>query len=72
MCCMRFPQLLVILGWCVLRYFVMKNFRFNVYCQAFPPANTIFAGIRVLLLVGILHVLIAQTFLTVDTGPSGG
>ena len=72
MCCMRFPHLLVILGWCVPGYFVMENFRFNIYYQAFPPANTIFAGIGVLLLVGVLHVLIAQTFLTVDTAAPGG
>ena len=46
----------------------MENFRFNIYYQAFPPANAIFAGIGVLLLVGILHVSLAQTILTVDTG----
>ena len=46
----------------------MENLRFNIYFQAFPPADAIFAGIGVLLLVGILHVSLAQTNLTVDTG----
>jgi hypothetical protein len=39
----------------------VENFRFNIYFQAFPPANVIFAGIDVLLLVGIPHALLAQT-----------
>ena len=42
----------------------MENLRFNIYFQALPPANAIFAGIGVLLLVGILHVSLAQTILT--------
>jgi hypothetical protein len=42
----------------------MENFRFNIYFQAFPPANAIFAGIGVFLSVGILHVSLAQTILT--------
>jgi hypothetical protein len=49
----------------------MDNFRFNIYYQAStasPPTNAIFAGIGVLLLVGILHVSLAQATLTVDTG----
>jgi hypothetical protein len=33
--------------------FVLENFRFIIYFQAFPPANVVFAGIGVLLLVGI-------------------
>jgi hypothetical protein len=37
------------------------DFRFNIYYQAFRPANAIFAGISVLLLVGILYVSLAQT-----------
>jgi len=45
------------------------EFRFNIYYQAFPPANAIFAGINVLLLVSILYVSLPQTILTVDTGP---
>ena len=45
------------------------EFRFNIHYQAFPPANAIFAGISVLLLVSILHVSLPQTILTVDTGP---
>jgi hypothetical protein len=48
------------LGW-----FVVECFRFNVvYDQAFPVANSIFAGIGVLLLVCILHLSPAQTILT--------
>jgi hypothetical protein len=46
----------------------VENFCFNIYYQAFPPANAIFAGIGVLLLVGILHTSLAQTILTIDTG----
>jgi hypothetical protein len=46
----------------------LENFRLNIYFQAFAPANAIFAGMGVLLLVGILHVSHAQTILTVDTG----
>jgi hypothetical protein len=45
----------------------MENFRFNIYYQAFPPANAIFAGIGVLLSVGILHISLAQPILTVNT-----
>ena len=41
-----------------------RIFRFNLYFEAFPPANAIFAGIGVLLLVGIVHVSLAQTILT--------
>jgi hypothetical protein len=48
--------------------FCRGKFLFNIYYQAFPPANAIFAGIGVLLLVSILHVSLAQTILTVDTG----
>jgi hypothetical protein len=50
--------------------FVVENLRFNTYCQAFPPANAIFAGIGVLFLVSILHLSPAQTILT--PGLSGG
>jgi hypothetical protein len=46
----------------------VENFRFNIYFQVFAPANAIFAGIGVLLLVSILHVSLAQIILTVDTG----
>ena len=42
--------------------FVVENFHFNAYFQAFPPANAIFAGIGVLLLVGILHVSLRNVF----------
>jgi hypothetical protein len=42
----------------------VENLRLDIYFQAFPPANAIFAGIGVLLLVGILHVSLAQTILT--------
>jgi hypothetical protein len=38
------------------------SFRFNIYFQAFPPANAIFVGIGVLLLVGILHLSLAQNY----------
>ena len=48
----------------------VEYFRFNIYFQAFPPANAIFAGIGVFLLVGILHVSLAQSILTL--GPTGG
>jgi hypothetical protein len=59
---MHFPQLLGrVLGLWVSGYFAVENFRFNIYYQAFPPANAIFAGIGALLLVGILHVSLAQT-----------
>ena len=69
MYCMRFPQLLArVLGWCVSGYFAVETFRFNIYFQVFAPANAIFAGIGVLLSVGILHVSLAQTILIVDTG----
>ena len=44
--------------------FFHREFCFNMYFKAFPPANAIFAGIGVLLLVGILHVSLAQTILT--------
>ena len=61
---MRFPQLLVrMLDQCVSGYFVVENFRFNIYFQAFLPASAIFAGIGVLLLVGILHLSLVQTIL---------
>ena len=45
---------------------------FDINYRAFPPANAIFAGIGVLLLVRILHMSLAQTILTVDTGFPGG
>ncbi len=45
-------------------YFLVENLRSNTYFQAFPPANAIFAGIGVLLLVSILHFSLAQTVLT--------
>ena len=46
----------------------VEHFRFNIYdqAQAFPPENAIFAGIGVLLLVGIFYVSLVQTILTVD------
>ena len=44
----------------------METFRFNIRYQA--PANAIFAGIGVVLLVCILHVSLAKTILTVYTG----
>jgi hypothetical protein len=46
------------------------EFPFNIYFQAFPAANAIFAGIGVLLLVSILYVLRVQAILT--PGHSGG
>ena len=36
----------------------------NIYFQAFPPANVIFAGIGVLLSVSVLHVILMQPILT--------
>jgi hypothetical protein len=36
----------------------------NSYFQAFPPANAIFAGIGILLLVGILHCSLLHAILT--------
>jgi hypothetical protein len=36
----------------------------NIYFQAFPPANAIFAGIGVLLMVGVLHRSLLQPILT--------
>jgi hypothetical protein len=33
-----------------------------VFFQAFPPANVIFAGIGVLLLVGVMHLSLVQPF----------
>ena len=51
----------------VYRFFFVEIFRFNIYYQAFPPANAIFAGIGVLLLVGILHVSLAQTYFDTET-----
>ena len=44
----------------------MEIFRLNIYSQAFPPANAVFAGIGVLLLVGIFHLSLAQNY--IDTG----
>src|SRR5712672_997755 len=43
---------------------VVENFRFNIDFQAFPPANAIFAGIGVLLLVSILMRRLRKTILT--------
>ena len=54
-------------GLVCIRIFCRGDFRFNIYYQAFPPVNAIFAGIGVLLLVSILHVALAQTIF-VDTG----
>jgi hypothetical protein len=51
-------------GLVCIRIFCVGNFRFNIYFQAFPPANAIFAGIGVLLLVSILHSSLAQPILT--------
>ena len=42
-------------GLVTIRYFLVENFCSNIYFQAFPPANAIFAGIGVLLMVGVLH-----------------
>jgi hypothetical protein len=42
----------------------MKNSWSNIYFQAFPPANVVFAGIGVLLLVRVLHVYLSQPILT--------
>jgi multisubunit Na+/H+ antiporter MnhB subunit len=47
-----------------LGYFIVENIHIKIYFQAFPPANAIFAGIGVLLLVRILHLLLARTILT--------
>jgi hypothetical protein len=67
MYCMRFPQLSArVLDWCVSGYFIVESFSFNIYFQAFPPANAIFVGIGVLLLVGILHLSLVQNYF--DTG----
>ena len=43
--------------------FVVDTFCSNVYFQVFLPANAIFAGISILLLVGILHLSLVQTIL---------
>ncbi|KAF8489008.1 hypothetical protein F5888DRAFT_1213783 [Russula emetica] len=51
-------------GLVCIRIFFRGEFRLNIYFQAFPPANAIFAGIGVLLLVRILHASLAQTILT--------
>jgi hypothetical protein len=40
----------------------VENFPFDIHFQAFPPANAIFVGIGVLLLVGILHLSLAQNY----------
>ena len=37
------------------------------FLQAFPPANAIFAGIGVLLSVGIIHLSLVQPTLTPPT-----
>jgi hypothetical protein len=51
-------------------YSVVKNFCPNVFFpQAFPPANAIFAGIGVLLSVGVMHLSLVQPILT---SPPGG
>jgi hypothetical protein len=50
--------------------FCHGEFPLNIYFQAFPPANAIFAAIGVLFLVSILHVLRVQTILT--PGHPGG
>jgi hypothetical protein len=42
----------------------VKNSCSNIYFEAFPPANAVFAGIGVLLLVGVLHVSLSQPILT--------
>ena len=47
-----------------IRSFPGKNFSSNIAFQAFPPANIIFAGIGVLLLVGGLHGSLMQPILT--------
>jgi hypothetical protein len=39
-----------------IKLFLVKNSWSNIYFQAFRPANTVFAGIGVLLLVGVLHI----------------
>ena len=44
--------------------FFTKNYCSNIYFQAFPSSNVIFAGIGVLLSVGALHVVLTQPILT--------
>jgi hypothetical protein len=38
----------------------VKNVRSNVFTQAFPPANAIFAGIGVLITVGVMLLSVVQ------------
>jgi hypothetical protein len=53
-----------VVGLVCIGIFYHGELPFNIYFQAFPPANAIFAAIGVLLLVSILHVLRVQTILT--------
>ena len=48
----------------VSSYFLVKNFCSNIASQVFPPANAIFAGIGVLLLVCVLRGSLVQPILT--------
>ena len=47
-----------------IKIFSREEFLLNTYFQAFPAANAIFAGIGVLLSVGVLDVPPTQTILT--------
>ena len=47
--------------------FFAKNSRSDIYFQAFPPANVIFAGIGVLLSVGVFHVVLMQSIFDAQT-----
>ena len=44
-------------GLVTITYFLVENFCSNIHFQTYPPANAIFAGIGVLLMVGVLHLL---------------
>ena len=44
--------------------FLLSSQYLNTYFQAFPAANAIFAGIGVLLSVGVLHISLMQAILT--------
>ena len=47
-----------------IKWFPREEFLLNIYFQAFPPANAIFAGIGVLLSVRIPHAFLPRPILT--------
>jgi hypothetical protein len=52
------------IGLVSIKTFLREECLLKYYFQAFPPANVIFAGIGILLLVGVLCVSLAQSILT--------